>query len=88
MVQLFGAIGVGQWFRYFTGAVEILGAVLLLIPAMGFFGGLLLVATMVCAIATHLTLVGGNPVPAVTLGLLSAFVAWQLRPASRLGTAR
>ena len=82
MVQVFDAIGFGQWFRYLTGVVEIVGAVLLLVPAAGFFGGLLLAATMVCAVATHLALIGGNPAPAVVLGALAAFVAWRLRPDS------
>ena len=82
MVQVFDAIGFGQWFRYLTGVVEIVGAVLLLVPAAGFFGGLLLAATMVCAVATHLLMIGGNPAPAVVLGALAAFVAWRLRPVS------
>lgn len=81
MIQVFDAIGAGQWFRYVTGAVEIIGAVLILLPAAGFFGALLLAATMVGAVATHLVLIGGSPMPAVVLGLLSAFVAWRLRPA-------
>ena len=80
MVQVFEAVGFGQWFRYVTGVVEVGGALLLLVPATGFFGGLLLAVTMVCAVATHLVLIGGNPAPAVVLMLLSAFVAWRLRP--------
>jgi putative oxidoreductase len=87
MVQVFDAIGFGQWFRYLTGLVEIGGALLLLVPATGFLCGLLLAATMVCAVATHLVLIGGNPAPAVVLALLSGFVAWRLRPVSRLATA-
>ena len=82
MVQVFDAIGAGQWFRYVTGIVEVAGAVLLLIPAMGFFGGVLLFVTMVGGAATHLLLIGGSAVPAVVLGVLSAFVAWRLRPVS------
>jgi hypothetical protein len=31
-VKLFQQIGIGQWFRYFTGVVEILGGLLVLIP--------------------------------------------------------
>ena len=80
MVQVFDAIGFGQWFRYLTGVVEVVGAVLLLVPVAGFFGGLLLTATMVGAVATHLVLIGGSPAPAAVLGLLSAFVAWRQRP--------
>lgn len=86
MVQTFAAIGFGQWFRYLTGAVEVVGAVLLLVPATGFVGGLLLTTTMIGAVATHLVLFGGSPVPAAVLGLLSAFVAWRQRPVSRLAT--
>ena len=80
MVQVFEAIGFGQWFRYVTGVVEVGGALLLLVPATGFLGGLLLALTMVFAVATHLVLIGGNPAPAVVLTGLSAFVAWRLRP--------
>ncbi|MBB1612491.1 DoxX family protein [Pseudomonas protegens] len=87
MIQVFEAIGIGQWFRYLTGAVEVIGALLLLKPATGFLGGLALAMTMVCGAATHLLLIGGNPVPAMILAALSAFVAWQLRPLSRLSAA-
>lgn len=87
MVQVFDAIGFGQWFRYLTGVVEVVGAVLLLVPATGFFASLLLTTTMVGAVATHLVLIGGSPVPALVLGLLSAFVAWRQRPVPRLATA-
>jgi len=80
MVQVFEAIGFGQWFRYLTGVVEVGGALLLLVPATGFLGGLLLAVTMVFAVATHLVLIGGNPAPALVLTGLSAFVAWRLRP--------
>ena len=80
MVQVFEAVGFGQWFRYVTGVVEVGGAVLLLVPATGFIGDLLLTATMAGAVATHLVLIGGSPAPAVVLMLLSALVAWRLRP--------
>ena len=88
MVQVFDAIGFGQWFRYLTGAVEVVGAALLLMSATGFLGGLLLTATMVGAVATHLVLIGGSPAPATVLGLLSAFVAWRQRPASLLSALK
>jgi hypothetical protein len=81
MVQVFDLIGIGQWFRYVTGIVEVGGAVLLLVPAAGFLGGLLLCVTMVFGVATHLFVIGGSPVPAMVLGLLSGFVAYRARPA-------
>jgi uncharacterized membrane protein YphA (DoxX/SURF4 family) len=84
MVQVFDAIGFGQWFRHVTGVVEVGGAVLLLVPATGFLGGLLMAVTMAFAVATHLVLIGGNPAPAIVLALLSAFATWRLRPVPQL----
>lgn len=80
MVQIFELIGIGQWFRYVTGLVEVTGAVLLLVPATGFFGGLLLAVTMVFGIATHLLVIGGSAVPAGVLAALCGLVAYRLRP--------
>jgi putative oxidoreductase len=79
MVALYEAIGVGQWFRYVTGFIEVGSAVALLVPSFVPFGALLLASTMVGAIATHLFLVGGSPaVPALLLlGLL--VVVWARR---------
>ena len=56
-------------------------------PATGFCGGLWLSVTMPCAVATHIAVIGGSPVPASVSGLLSAFVAWRQRPVSRIGAA-
>jgi uncharacterized membrane protein YphA (DoxX/SURF4 family) len=52
-VQTFGAIGLGQWFRYFTGGVEVLGAVLFLVPAATMLGAAMLIATMCGAMAVQ-----------------------------------
>ena len=76
MVQVFDSIGIGQWFRLVTGAVEISGAILLLIPGMTGLGAALLTVTMAGAVLTHLAVIGGNPGPAIVLFLLSAFVLW------------
>ena len=59
MVELFAAIGLGQWFRYVTGAIEISAAVALLIPSGASFGAILLVPTMsvrrslICSLVSH-----------------------------------
>jgi uncharacterized membrane protein YphA (DoxX/SURF4 family) len=73
MVALFDAVGVGQWFRYVTGSLEVLGAVLLLIPALAGVGALLLAGVMLGAVATHLFVIGGSP--AIPLVLLVALAA-------------
>ena len=38
MVEEFGHMGLGQWFRYFTGSLELLGALLILLPSFASFG--------------------------------------------------
>lgn len=79
MVAIFDHIGIGQWFRYLTGAVEITGAVLILVPKAAILGAALLACTMAAAIATHLTVLGGNPLPAIVLFSLTLLVLWLRR---------
>lgn len=81
MVAVFDTIGIGQWFQYLTGGIEVLGAVLMLVPATGLLAGLLLGGTMVGATISHLVVLPGSPVPAIVLGLLCAVVVWNTRPA-------
>ena len=79
MVGLFDAIGVGQWFRYVTGSIEVVSAVALLVPAWAAFGALLLIPTMIGAVVTHLFIVGGSAVPATVLLVGSLAIAWARR---------
>jgi putative oxidoreductase len=79
MVGLFDTIGIGQWFRYVTGTLEVTGALLLLVPRISGLGAALLVPVMLGAIATHLFVLHSSP--AMPLGLLVGlvFVAWGRR---------
>ena len=79
MVGLFDAIGIGQWFRYLTGLIEVGSALALLVPSIAVFGALALVATMVGAIVTHLFIVGGSPAMPAILLVGSAAVVWTRR---------
>jgi putative oxidoreductase len=83
MVDLFAAIGLGQWFRYVTGAIEVSAAVGLLIPSAALFGAMLVIPTMVGAAATNLFL-GQSPAVPFVLLLAATAVAWvrrdQLKP--------
>jgi uncharacterized membrane protein YphA (DoxX/SURF4 family) len=74
MVETFEHIGLGQWFRYLTGALEVAGAIALLIPSVAAFGALLLCCIMVGAVITHVV-IGGSVVPAIALLLMSATIA-------------
>jgi uncharacterized membrane protein YphA (DoxX/SURF4 family) len=79
MVQLFDQIGVGQWFRYATGIVEVAGALALVAPGLISFGGALLGTTMIFATITHLFVLHTSPVPAIVLGLLNALIVYLRR---------
>jgi len=79
MVALFSAIGIGQWFRYVTGLIEVASAVALLMPAFAVFGALALVPTMIGAILTQLFIVGDSPVPPAILLVGVAVVIWARR---------
>jgi putative oxidoreductase len=79
MVALFDAIGVGQWFRYVTGSIEVVSAVALLVPSWAAFGALLLIPTMIGAVFTHLFIVGGSAAPAAVALTASLAIAWARR---------
>jgi uncharacterized membrane protein YphA (DoxX/SURF4 family) len=79
MVQAFGIIGLGQWFRYFTGGLEVISAVLLLVPSLAFFGALGLAATMIGAILAHLFIIGGSPAVPIVLLASTTSIAWARR---------
>ena len=83
MVETFDKIGVGQWFRHLTGVIEIVSAVLLLIPRLAPMGAALLVCTMTGAVLAHLLVLGGSAVPALVLGCFAALILW-----GRFGTVK
>lgn len=91
---------IDPWFKYVTGALEIVTALILVIGRR-FEGGALSVAVIAGAILAHLTVLGvatpmsSEPgaaespmlfIMAVVFGLLAAFVTWMSRPdASEIG---
>jgi uncharacterized membrane protein YphA (DoxX/SURF4 family) len=79
MIALFDAVGVGQWFRYVTGTLEVLGAALLLVPALAGVGALVLAPVMLGAVLTHLFVIGGSPVIPLVLLAVVGFVAFARR---------
>ena len=77
----FDRFGYPRWFMYFTGGVEIFGALGLLVgifvPALAPLGALLLAATMAGAIFTHVRVKdpGSRIVPPATLLVLAIIIA-------------
>lgn len=79
MVALFEAVGVGQWFRYVTGLMELTGALLIVVPRTKFFGAALLSIVMVGAVLTHLFILHTAPTAPAVLLVLVGVVAWARR---------
>lgn len=79
MVQMYDAIGLGQWFRYVTGIIEVGSALLLLVPSLAGWAAALLACTMVGAIVAHLTVLHSAPTGPVVLLLLTGSIAWLYR---------
>ena len=79
MVALFAAVGIGQWFRYVTGILELTGAVAIVVPKTRSVGAGLLLAIMLGAIATNLFILHTTIAPPLALLLLASFVVWGRR---------
>jgi putative oxidoreductase len=66
-VRLFAQIGFGEWFRYLTGAIQVVGGALFLLPRTRYVGAALTGGTMVGAVLVHLfilpTGIGGAIIP-------------------------
>jgi uncharacterized membrane protein YphA (DoxX/SURF4 family) len=80
MIELFDKVGIGQWFRYLTGLLEVGGGIGLLIPRYAFYAAILLDIVMIGAVITHVAVVGGSPAPAASLFVLSGIIAWLRKP--------
>jgi putative oxidoreductase len=80
MVEVFNKVGVGQWFRYVTGILEVAGGIGLLISRYAFYAAVLLATVMVGAIIAHLTVLGGSPAVPVVLFILTGTIAYLRKP--------
>lgn len=78
-IRVFDQIGFGQWFRYTTGVVELLGGILLLVPPATLIAVVLLVSAMVGALLVHIFVIGVSPASVLVIILAAAvlFVGWK-----------
>jgi putative oxidoreductase len=74
-VKTFDQIGLGQWFRYFTGALQISGGLLFLIPRTITAGAILLAGTMLGAVAAQIVILHKPAFALVPGALFVAIVA-------------
>jgi len=74
-VRLFERIGFGQWFRYFTALMEIVGGMLMIVPSATLVSGLLLASAMVGALLVHIFVIGVGVQTVFVFALLSGILA-------------
>jgi putative oxidoreductase len=70
MVQEFDAIGLGQWFRYFTGGIEVVGAVALLVPTVSAFAAVLLLLIDIGAFVAQLAVLHVDWIHPIVIGAI------------------
>jgi putative oxidoreductase len=80
MVEVFDKVGLGQWFRYFTGLLEVAAGIGLLISRYTFYAATLLAIVMVGAIIAHVTVLGSSPAAPVVLFVLTGMIAYLRKP--------
>jgi putative oxidoreductase len=83
MVQMFATIGIGQWFRYLLGALEIAGALGVLVPRLSGLAALGLLCLMAGATLTNVFVLHTSPLVPIVLMVVSALVAWGRWPRTR-----
>lgn len=70
-VHVFAMIGMGQWLRYFTGSLQIAGALLMVIRGTSLIGVFILASTMIGAIAAQVRVLEGWGAAVVPAALLA-----------------
>jgi uncharacterized membrane protein YphA (DoxX/SURF4 family) len=73
-VAIFARIGLGDWFRYLAGSMQMAGAVLVLIPRAVVFGAALIACTLAGAVIAQVVVF--HSIAAIIPGLLFIAVSF------------
>jgi putative oxidoreductase len=84
MIDEFDTIGLGQWFRFLTGALEAAGAIAILLPSVSVFGAILLLAVDAGAFIAQLAILHLDWIHAVVIGAILGTVIYLQRDQLRL----
>jgi putative oxidoreductase len=78
-IRIFARIGLGDWFRYLTGIMQVGGALLLLVPPLVTVGAVVLACTMTGAIIVNVFVLQTGLAAIIPSLLLVAiaFVGWR-----------
>ena len=79
MVQEFETVGLGQWFRYATGVIEVIGAIMVLIPPVSALGGCLLLLVDVGAFVAQVTVIQVDWIHTVVIGIVIGLLIYLQR---------
>lgn len=87
MVQEFDTIGLGQWFRYFTGGIEVVGALALLVPIVSAFAALILLLVDIGAFVAQVAVLHVDWIHTIVIGaiLVALIYLQRARIQARLG---
>jgi putative oxidoreductase len=85
MVSEFDHVGLGQWFRYFTGTLELAGAILCLIPRTSPYGAIALLAVDAGAFVAQITVLDQGWIHTIVIGLILSALIYFRRAAFRAG---
>jgi uncharacterized membrane protein YphA (DoxX/SURF4 family) len=87
MVQEFDTVGLGQWFRYFTGVLEFIGAIATLVPAISPLGAVLLLAVDAGAFVAQIAVIHMDWIHTIVIGIVILALIYLQRDQlkSRLG---
>jgi putative oxidoreductase len=80
MIEVFDKVGLGQWFRHFTGLLEVAAGIGLLISRYAFYAAVLLAVVMVGAFIAHVTVLGSSPAAPAVLFVLAGIIAYLRKP--------
>ena len=78
-IRIFARIGIGDWFRYLTGTLQVGGALLLFVPPLVRVGAIVLGCTMVGAIVTNIFILDTGLAAIIPSALLAAVIFVGLR---------
>lgn len=90
MVAEFQQVGLGQWFRYFTAALELIGGVAILVPRVSALGALLLLAVDAGAFVAQVSVLHMDWIHTIVIGALLILLVYFQRESLKafLGTGR
>ncbi|WP_281407378.1 DoxX family protein [Methylobacterium sp. P1-11] len=85
MIDEFDVVGLGQWFRYFTGILELIGGIAVLVPAFSALAAILLLVVDLGAFVAQVTVLHIDWIHTVVIAaLLAALIHLQRAALGRL----